>query len=99
MRSEHDLLATIREARRRPAAHRPPHARPAGDLERVPVPASDSDVPRDLLLAQKPSTVTQIGLACGSSAFAIAQALVTAGSSGARHLILDACQQHLDGSG
>jgi predicted O-methyltransferase YrrM len=63
------------------------------------VPASDGDVLRDLLLAEKPSTVIEIGLAYGSSALAIAEALVTAGSSDPRHVIVDAYQAQFDGSG
>ena len=41
----------------------------------------------------------EIGLAYGSSALAIAEALVAAGSSEARHVIFDAYQQHFHGSG
>ncbi len=43
------------------------------------MPVSDSDVLRDLLLAEKPGTVIEIGLAYGSSALAIAEALAAAG--------------------
>ena len=97
--SEHDLLAKIREARRKLAAEGPPRVRSGGDFERVSVPVSDSDVLRDLLLAEKPGTVLEIGLAYGSSALAIAEALAAAGSDNARHVIIDAYQQHFHGSG
>ncbi len=63
------------------------------------MPLSDTDVLRDLLLAENPSTVIEIGLAYGSSALAIAEALVAAGSSDARHVIVDAYQEHFHGSG
>jgi predicted O-methyltransferase YrrM len=63
------------------------------------VPGSDGDVLRDLLLAENPTTVIEIGLAYGSSALAIAEALVAAGSGEARHVIIDAYQEHFHGSG
>lgn len=99
MGSEQDLLPRIREARRRLAAEGPPHIRSGGDFERVSVPASDSDVLRDILLAENPGTVIEIGLAYGSSALAIAEALAAAGPDEARHVIIDAHQEHFHGSG
>ena len=99
MGSEQDLVARIREARRRLAAEGPPRVRSGGDFERVSVPASDGDVLRDVLLPEKPGTVIEIGLAYGSSALAIAEALVAAGSNEARHVIIDAYQEHFHGSG
>jgi predicted O-methyltransferase YrrM len=99
MGNEQDLVARIREARRRLAADGPPRVRSGGDFERVSVPASDSDVLRDLLLAEKPGTVIEIGLAYGSSALAIAEALAAAGPDEARHVIIDAYQKHFHGSG
>lgn len=89
----------IREARRRLAADGPPRVRADGDFERVSLPVADSDVLHDLLLAEKPSTVIEIGLAYGSSALAIAEALVAAGPGDARHLIVDAYQEFFHGSG
>jgi len=97
--SEQDLLARIREARRRLAAEGPPRVRSGSDFERVSVPVSDSDVLRDLLLAEKPGTVIEIGLAYGSSALAIAEALAAAGPHQARHVIVDAYQKQFHGSG
>ena len=99
MGSQQDLLGRIREARRRLAADGPSRVRSGGDFERVSVPVSDADVLRDLLLAEKPGTVIEIGLAYGSSALAIAEALVAAGSSDARHVIVDPYQEHFHGSG
>jgi len=99
MGSEQDLLTRIREARRRLAADGPPRVRSGGDFERVSVPISDCDVLRDLLLAEKPGTVIEIGLAYGSSALAIAEALVAAGSKEARHVIVDAYQEQFHGCG
>src|SRR6266496_1178360 len=99
MGSEQDLVGRIREARRRLPADGPPHVRSGGDFDRVSVPVADSDVLRDFLLAENPTTVIEIGLAYGSSALAIAEALVSAGSNEARHVIVDAYQKHFHGSG
>jgi predicted O-methyltransferase YrrM len=92
-------VARIREARRRLAADGPPRVRSGGDFEMVSLPVSDGDVLRDLLLAEKPVTVIEIGLAYGSSALAIAEALAAGGSDKARHVIIDAYQKHFHGSG
>jgi hypothetical protein len=99
MGNERDRAARIGEARRRLAAEGPPRVRSSGDFERVSVPASDGDVLRDLLLAERPGTVIEIGLAYGSSALAIAEALAATGPGEARHLIIDAYQDAFDGSG
>jgi predicted O-methyltransferase YrrM len=99
MGNERDAVSRIREARRRLAADGPPRVRAGGDFERVSLPASDCDVLRDVLLAEKPGTVIEIGLAYGSSALAVAEALVAAGSDAPRHVIADACQQHFHGCG
>jgi predicted O-methyltransferase YrrM len=99
MGNEEGLIGRIREARGRLATDGPPRVRSDGDFERVSVPASDSDVLRDLLLAENPSTVIEIGLAYGSSALAIAEALAAAGSSETRHVIIDAYQEQFHGSG
>jgi predicted O-methyltransferase YrrM len=99
MGTEQDLVRKVREARRRLAVDGPSRVRSGGDFERVSVPAADSDVLRDLLLAENPGTVIEIGLAYGGSALAVAEALVAAGSNEARHVIVDAYQQHFHGSG
>jgi predicted O-methyltransferase YrrM len=99
MDTEGDLLSRIQEARRRLATDGPPRLRSEGDFEYVSIPLSDADVLRDVLLAEKPRTVIEIGLAYGSSALAIAEALVAAGSDEARHVIIDAYQERFHGSG
>ena len=99
MGSEQDLAGRIQEARRRLAADGPPRVRSGGDFERVSLPVADGDVLRDLLLAENPGTVIEIGLAYGSSALAIAEALVASGSNEARHVIVDAYQKHFHDSG
>jgi predicted O-methyltransferase YrrM len=99
MGSERDLVGRIREARRRLAANGPSRVRAGGDFERVSVPAADGDVLRDLLLAEGPGTVIEIGLAYGSSALAIAEALAVAGPDDAVHLIIDAYQDQFHNAG
>jgi predicted O-methyltransferase YrrM len=99
MGNEEDLIGRIREARSKLTTEGLPRVRCDGDFERVSVPAADTDVLRDLLLAEKPSTVIEIGLAYGSSALAIAEALAPAGSTETRHVIIDAYQSHFHGSG
>jgi predicted O-methyltransferase YrrM len=99
VQNEQDLVARVQDARRRLATDGPPRVRAGGDFEKVSIPASDGDVLRDLLLAENPSTVIEIGLAYGSSALAVAEALVAAGSSEARHVIIDAYQDQFYGSG
>jgi predicted O-methyltransferase YrrM len=99
MEGKQDLLGRIRAARRRLAADGPPRVRCGGDFERVSVPVSDGDVLRDLLLAEEPRTVIEIGLAYGSSALAIAEALAAGEPNEARHLIVDAYQERFHRSG
>jgi predicted O-methyltransferase YrrM len=78
--------------RRKLASDGPASVRSAGDFERVSLPNSDGDVLRDLLIAERANTAIEIGLAYGSSALAIAEALAIVGSDRARHLIIDAFQ-------
>ena len=99
MHNDQDLLTRIRAARLRLATDGPRQVRSGGDFERVALPGADSDVLRDVLLAEQPGTVLEIGLAYGSSALAIAEALVARGSDTARHVIVDAYQEHFHGSG
>jgi hypothetical protein len=70
------LLGQVQDARRRLAAVGPGHVRSAGDFERISIPQPDDDVLRDLLLLERPTKVVEIGLAYGTSALAIAEALV-----------------------
>jgi predicted O-methyltransferase YrrM len=99
MRVNNDLVEKIRAARRKLATDGPIRVRSAGDFERVSIGMSDGDVLRDLVLAEKAHTVIEIGLAYGSSALAIAEALVSKGSGQRRHLIIDAYQNRFYGSG
>jgi predicted O-methyltransferase YrrM len=58
----------------------------------VALPDEDCDALRDLLLEARPRVVIEVGLAYGSSALAIAEALVELNQRGARHVIIDAYQ-------
>jgi len=83
-------LDVIREIRRKLAIDGPPRVRAAGDFATVTLPERDCDAIRDLLIAERPGTVIEIGLAYGSSALAIGEALISVG--GDRHVILDPFQ-------
>ena len=92
-------MANIRAERERLATEGPGSLRSAGDFERVSIPAADADALRDLLVDEKPRSVIEIGLAYGSSALAIAEALVAVGLDKPRHVIIDAFQREYRGSG
>jgi predicted O-methyltransferase YrrM len=92
MRSERDR-ERVREVRRRLAREGPPWARGhAGDFEVVTVPQGDCDALRDLLIAEGAETVVEVGLAYGSSALALGEALVTVGAPRPLHVIVDPLQ-------
>jgi predicted O-methyltransferase YrrM len=101
-------LARVQTARRSLAIFGPSEVRSGGDFERVSLPAEDADVLRDLLIAERPNLVIEIGLAYGSSALAIAEALVSVGSvvsvvsvgsERPRHLIIDVFQEEFHDAG
>lgn len=87
------MTARIGEVRRKLALDGPPRERPQpGDFGRVTLPERDCDAVRDLLIAEGVNSVIEIGLAYGSSALAIGEALATVGGDRARHLIIDPMQ-------
>jgi predicted O-methyltransferase YrrM len=92
--SDRELLTTIRYVRRRLAEVGPEHIRADGDFERVSLPNLDCDALRDLLVEEKAQVVIEIGLAYGSSALAIGEALISQGQQGKKYVIIDA-YQHL----
>lgn len=83
-------LDVIRETRRKLAMDGPPRVRSADDFATVTLPQRDCDAIRDVLIAERPETVIEIGLAYGSSALAIGEALISV--NGNRHFILDPFQ-------
>jgi hypothetical protein len=56
-------LDAIREIRRRLSINGPQRVRAADDFATVTLPERDCDAIRDLLIAERPSTVIEIGLA------------------------------------
>jgi len=83
----------VRAARAELHASGPKRRRPFdGDFERVALPEADGDVLRDMLVAHGARTVIEVGLAYGSSALAIGEALCVAGGRGASHIVIDPFQ-------
>ncbi|SHN48057.1 class I SAM-dependent methyltransferase [Cryptosporangium aurantiacum] len=66
---------------------------PERDFEIVTLPERDCDLLRDLLIADRAQTVVEVGLAYGSSALAIAEALLVVASPQPRHIVIDPFQQ------
>lgn len=64
-----------------------------GDFERVALPARDADTLRDALAAERARTVVEVGLAYGSSALAIGEALLGNDTGPLRHLVIDPYQE------
>lgn len=89
----------MRSARRSLAENGPTNERRVGDFDRVSLPYRDADVLRDWLLAERARVVIEIGLAYGTSALAIAEALVGNGAAGAAHVIIDPFQDEFDEAG
>jgi predicted O-methyltransferase YrrM len=90
---EADLGKQIGEVRRRLALDGPPWTRAVdGDFDRVTVPERDCDRLRDLLITEGVGTVVEIGLAYGSSALAIGEALLTVSAPQPQHIIIDPVQ-------
>ena len=90
--AEH-LRKRVIEVRRQLVQEGPPWTRgDAGDFERVTVPKRDCDAIRDLLIAEGVEKVVEIGLAYGSSALAIGEALASVGAEQPAHIIVDPLQ-------
>jgi len=87
------MTTRIRAVRRRLAERGPVRTRPRDrDFETISLPEDDCDLLRDLLIAERVGTVVEVGLAYGSSALAIGEALVTTGRPAPRHVIIDPFQ-------
>jgi len=88
-----DRVRQVRAIRAELHASGPKRSRPfVGDFERVALPASDCDILRDALIAHDTHVVIEVGLAYGSSALAIAEALCSSGMPQVSHIIIDAFQ-------
>jgi predicted O-methyltransferase YrrM len=92
-------LERVRQLRRVLATSGPSDERADGDFARISLPLDDCDVLRDLLIGEHARVVIEIGLAYGSSALAIEEALVTNGHDDACHLIVDAFQSDFHDAG
>lgn len=90
-----DPIARVVDSRRRLAERGPGWTRndDPGDFATVSLPDRDCDLVRDLLLAERAGTVVEIGLAYGSSALAIAEALLRGGADHPRHVVIDPLQE------
>ena len=66
---------------------------PERDFQTVTLPERDCDLVRDLLIAEQAQTVVEIGLAYGSSALAIGEALLAGDAPNPRHIVIDPFQQ------
>jgi predicted O-methyltransferase YrrM len=83
----------VRDVRRRLVHDGPPWTRDrAKDFDTVTVPERDCDALRDLLITEGVETIVEVGLAYGSSALAIGEALVAVGASRPLHVIIDPLQ-------
>lgn len=86
-------LHRVRAVRAELHAAGPKRTRPfEGDFERVALPAVDGDTLRDILVAHGAHAVIEVGLAYGSSALAIGEALCLTGGTGASHIVIDPFQ-------
>jgi predicted O-methyltransferase YrrM len=84
----------VRQVRSRLSREGPVWTRgPELDFETVTLPEHDCDLLRDLLIAENIETVVEVGLAYGSSALAIGEALLTVGAPDPRHIVIDPFQQ------
>jgi predicted O-methyltransferase YrrM len=91
----------VRAVRRRLAEVGPEFTRADGDFDRISLSDQDGDVLRDLLVDDHARTVIEIGLAYGSSALAIGEALVLqgAGTEGSTHVVIDPYQHTFGDAG
>jgi predicted O-methyltransferase YrrM len=86
-------LARVRAVRTQLHDEGPARLRPfAGDFERVALPRQDCDTLRDVLIAEHAKVVIEVGLAYGSSALAIGEALLRAEAAGTTHVVIDPYQ-------
>jgi predicted O-methyltransferase YrrM len=86
-------LHRVRAVRAELHAAGPKRSRPfEGDFERVALPAADCDALRDALIANGAHVVIEVGLAYGSSALAIGEALCSSGRTDVSHVIIDPFQ-------
>jgi predicted O-methyltransferase YrrM len=89
-----DVLDRVRAERHRLVRDGPRRTRDHdGDFQRVTLPEVDCDLLRDLLVAEGVETIVEIGLAYGSSALAIGEALHSTPGRRPLHVIIDPLQE------
>ncbi|HSR83121.1 MAG TPA: class I SAM-dependent methyltransferase, partial [Streptosporangiaceae bacterium] len=89
-----ERLTRVREARRRLVREGPSWTRSRErDFETVTLAERDCDLLRDLLITEGAETVVEVGLAYGSSALAIGEALLAVNAPHPRHLVIDPFQE------
>ena len=90
---DRQALHRARAVRAELHADGPKRSRPLeGDFERVALPAADCDILRDALADDGARVVIEIGLAYGSSALAIGEALCSSDSTDVSHIVIDPFQ-------
>jgi predicted O-methyltransferase YrrM len=88
-----EKLRQVRTIRAELHATGPKRSRPfEGDFGRVALPAADCDILRDTLVAERARVVIEVGLAYGSSALAIGEALCATGMADVSHVVIDPFQ-------
>lgn len=88
-----ERLRRVRTVRAELHAVGPRRSRPfEGDFARVALPAADCDILRDTLIAHGARAVIEVGLAYGSSALAIGEALCSTGTADVSHIVIDPFQ-------
>ncbi len=89
-----EVLDRVRTERRRLARDGPRWTRGHDDdFRRVALPEPDCDLLRDLLVSEGVETIVEIGLAYGSSALAIGEALLSTPGRRPLHVIIDPFQE------
>ena len=85
--------STVRAVRAQLHTAGPKRTRPfEGDFERVALPSADCDILRDMLVEEEAHVVIEIGLAYGSSALAIGEALCLNDARPVSHIVIDPFQ-------
>jgi len=92
-RDAEERLRRVRSVRAALHADGPTRSRPfERDFERVALPAADADILRDTLIEEGARVVIEVGLAYGSSALAIGEALLASGHTDVSHVVIDPFQ-------
>ena len=86
------ILDRVRELREQLSTQGPQWQRQPGDFVKVAFPRRDADLVRDLLIAEGVETVIEVGLAYGSSALAICEALLSSHAQKPKHIVIDPFQ-------